>query len=35
VATVARRLFAGVPAMAAIGPLGRLETLDRIRARIA
>jgi predicted Zn-dependent peptidase len=35
VATVARRLFAGAPAMAAIGPLGRLETLDRIRARIA
>jgi predicted Zn-dependent peptidase len=35
VVRVGRRLLAGTPALAAIGPLRRLESLDRIRARLA
>jgi predicted Zn-dependent peptidase len=35
VAASGRRLFAGTPALAAIGPLARLEPLSRIRARLA
>ncbi len=35
VARVARRLFASVPTIAAIGPLSRLESYDSIRARLA
>ncbi len=34
VAASGRRLFAGTPALAAIGPLTRLEPLSRIRARL-
>lgn len=35
VATVARRLFAGPPVLASMGPAGRLEKLDRLAARLA
>jgi predicted Zn-dependent peptidase len=35
VSAVGQRLFAGAPAMAAIGPLARLEGLDQIRRRLA
>jgi predicted Zn-dependent peptidase len=35
VARVARRLFATVPTVAAIGPLGHLESYDSIRSRLA
>lgn len=35
IARVARRIFTGAPTMAAIGPIGRLETLEKIRARLA
>jgi predicted Zn-dependent peptidase len=34
IARVARRIFSGAPTMAAIGPIGRLETLAKIRARL-
>jgi predicted Zn-dependent peptidase len=34
IARVARRVFSGAPTMAAIGPIGRLETLAKIRARL-
>ncbi len=35
VAAAARRIFSGPPALAAVGPLKRLESLDGIRARLA
>ncbi|MFO0292698.1 MAG: M16 family metallopeptidase [Rhodospirillales bacterium] len=35
VAATGRRLFGGAPVLAAIGPLARLETLARIRERLA
>jgi len=34
-AAAARRIFSGPPALAAVGPLRRLESLDGIRARLA
>ena len=35
VARVARRLFAGAPVLAAMGPVAKLETLEKIVARLA
>jgi predicted Zn-dependent peptidase len=34
-ARVARRLTAGAPTLAAIGPLGRLARLDQVAGRLA
>lgn len=35
IAAVARRLFAGAPTLAAIGPIAKLEGLDKLRGRMA
>ena len=31
---VARRLFTGVPTLAAIGPIGKVESFEAIRGRL-
>ncbi|HXU58280.1 MAG TPA: insulinase family protein, partial [Verrucomicrobiae bacterium] len=35
IARIARRLTAGAPTLAALGPLGRLARLDQVAARLA
>jgi len=35
VAAAARRLFAGDPTLAAIGPIEKLESMAQLRARLA